>query len=304
MSAWVLCLTLPAGPSIDAAQAVLEGLADAVTAFEDPDGAPGPRRPWVVRAYLEAEPDLRAVSDGLATALAGTGVAVPALTAERLPDVDWLAENRASFQPLRIGRWVIRPSHDEARWPPHLRLLTVDAAQAFGTGAHATTQGCLLAIEGLLKQRRPRRSLDLGCGTGVLAMALATAAPGPVLAVDLDPAAARAARDNVRRNGLAQRVTVRQGPGYRPRAVNARAPFDLIVANILARPLIALAPATRRCLAPGGRLVLSGLLTDQERAVIAAHRAQGLVLERRWRRDAWSTLLMRRRGLVGAPAAP
>jgi ribosomal protein L11 methyltransferase len=214
-----------------------------------------------------------------------------------LPERDWLAENRRAFPPLRIGRFLVHGSH----WPgPDRRggrpagaiAIEIDAATAFGTGEHPSTRGCLLALDSLARRRRFERPLDIGTGSGILAIAAAKRLRRPVLASDVDCAAARVAAHHVRRNGLAGRVRVVCAPGYRSRALR-RARYDLIFANILARPLALMARDLGRAIRPGGIAVLAGLLKRQEALVLAAHRAQGLALERRLVIDGWSTLILR-----------
>ena len=179
--------------------------------------------------------------------------------------------------------------------PPGSIPLEIDAATAFGTGEHPSTRGVLLALDGLARRRRFRRPLDIGTGTGVLAIAAAKRLHRPVLASDIDCAAARVAAHHVGRNGLRGQVRVICAPGYRARAVR-RSRYDLILSNILARPLSLMARDLARALAPGGVAVLSGLLRRQERMVLAAHRMQGLVLAHRIAIEGWSTLILRRGG--------
>jgi ribosomal protein L11 methyltransferase len=172
--------------------------------------------------------------------------------------------------------------------------LLIVAATAFGSGEHDTTRLCLEALQELARQRRVRRPLDVGCGSGILSLAAALLWRVPVLGSDLDPESVRVARDNARLNRLRSLVTIVGGNGYGAPAIRRRAPFDLIVANILARPLCRLAPDLARHLEPGGVAILSGLLIEQEAQVAAAHRAQGLALVGRRRSRAWSALILRR----------
>lgn len=172
--------------------------------------------------------------------------------------------------------------------------LRLDAGLAFGSGEHGSTRGCLRALEAVARGSRPRRVLDLGTGSGILAIAAAKLLRVPVLGTDIDPWAVRVARQNARLNQVGPpRVATAQTPGWRGRAVLARAPYDLVLANILARPLCAMARDLARHLAPGGRAILSGLLASQARQVLAAHRRQGLVLERVVREGGWATLVVR-----------
>ena len=228
----------------------------------------------------------------LALAAAASGGRLDRIIEERLPERDWLAENRRAFPPLRIGRFLVHGSHWRGPVPPGAIAIEIDAATAFGTGEHPSTRGCLLALDSLARRRRFRRPLDIGTGSGVLAIAAAKRLHRRVLASDIDCAAVRVASHHVRRNGLAGQVRVVCAPGYRSRAVRAR-DYDLIFANILARPLALMARDLGRAIAPGGVAVLAGLLRRQEALVLAAHRAQGLALERRLVIEGWSTLILR-----------
>jgi ribosomal protein L11 methyltransferase len=267
-----------------------EPFAEAVTAFE----VPGTRL-WRVAAYAEAAPERGALDAALAVAALGTGVAMPALSVEALPDRDWLAENRRNLPPLAVGRWYIHGSHVTAAAPAGLSALRVDAGLAFGAGSHESTRGCLLALDRLARRRRFRRPLDLGCGSGILALAMARRWRVPVLAVDVDPVAVRTTRQNAGVNGVARHIRVLVGDRVPPRdAVARNGGHDLIMANILARPLIGLAPNIGKALAPGGLVVLSGILASQQDAVVAAYRARGLALRDRVVLGEWPTLIMAR----------
>jgi ribosomal protein L11 methyltransferase len=272
--------------------AVLDDVAGAVAAFELREEAGDAPALWRVEAY----PRQPALDVGMEVRLrllaAGAGGAILKIGEERLAERDWLAENRRAFPPMRIGRFYVYGSHWTGGVPPGAVGIEIDAATAFGTGEHQSTRGCLLALDRLAWRRRFRRPLDIGTGSGVLAIAAAKALHRKVLASDIDCAAVRVARHHIGRNGLAGRVRAVCAPGYRGRLVR-RSKYDLIFANILARPLAHMARDLRRAIAPDGRAVLAGLLKRQEALVVAAHRAQGLVLERRLVIDGWSTLIMR-----------
>ena len=288
-----------AGPlmiSCIAPRAVAEALANAwedyagaVSAFEiSPDGD------WRVEAYGIDSADVPQIHAAIALLGAVHGGRTIAPEIAPIPDINWLAENQASFRPLRIGRFHIRPSHDIVSPPPGALVITLDANVAFGTGEHATTKGCLLALDGLARRTRPERILDMGCGTGILAMAVALQWRRPVQAVDIDPDAVRITAENARVNGLSALIHARQGARCDRPAVSRGGPYDLIVANILARPLMALAPGLTAQLRPGGRVILSGLLASQQAMVLSAYRAQGMHLVRRRIIDGWATLELAR----------
>jgi ribosomal protein L11 methyltransferase len=249
-------------------------------------------RHWRVTGYTDAPPDPAAIETALELAAAGAGIATPPPMLAALPETDWLAENRKSFPPVRVARFHIHRSHHD-RPPAGGRIaLRLDASLAFGSGTHASTQGVLLALDALARRRRFRRVLDLGTGSGILAVAAAKLWPAHIVATDIDPDSVRMARENASANGVAGRIAAHVGPGLR--AVPRRARFDLVLANIQLRPLASLAPAIRRRIGPGACVILSGLLAADEAEALAAYRAQGLVLAARYPLGDWVTLVMRR----------
>jgi ribosomal protein L11 methyltransferase len=272
--------------------AAFDELAGAVAAFETREAGANNPALWRVEAYprqslLRPETEIR-----LALTAAGAGGRLLNIVEERLPERDWLAENRRDFPPQRIGRFFVYGSHWRGATPPSSIPIEIDAATAFGTGEHPSTRGCLLALDRLARRRRFRRPLDIGTGSGILAIAAAKRLRRPVVAGDIDREAVRVARHHARRNGLACRARFLRAAGYRSRALR-RHKYDLILANILARPLALMARDLKRTLAPGGIAVLAGLLRRQEPFVLAAHRAQHLSLERRLVIEGWSTLVLR-----------
>jgi ribosomal protein L11 methyltransferase len=193
---------------------------------------------------------------------------------------------------VRAGRFFVYGAHDAGRAPVNAVALRIEAGAAFGTGHHGTTVGCLAAFDQVLKARRFDRVLDVGTGTGVLAIAAARTGSRVVRGSDIDTVSVRIARENARINRARAHFVPADGLAHR--AIADAEPYDLVFANILARPLIRLARPIARALRPGGRVILSGLLRVQEREVRAAYLARGFVFERRLHRDAWATLVMRR----------
>jgi ribosomal protein L11 methyltransferase len=253
---------------------------------------------WRLEAYSQSPVLTPELSARLALAAAASGGEVVELREEKLRDRDWLAENQLAFPPLRIGRFFVYGSHyrgevpDRGEIPAGAVGILLDAATAFGTGEHPSTRGCLMALEGLARRHIIRRPLDIGTGTGILAIAAAKLLHRAVSASDIDPGSVMVARHNASRNRVAGLVRVGHAAGYRGVAPR-RSRYDLILANILARPLAEMAADLAGHLAPGGHAVLSGLLRGQEPIVLAPHRSLGLALEQRIVIDGWSTLVLR-----------
>jgi len=268
--------------------ALLDEAADAVSAFEIA------LQEWRLEAHPPWAVLIPALSARLALAAAAAGGTLVEIGEEKLPARDWLAENQLAFPPLRVGRFFVYGSHYRDRVPAGAIGIQVDAATAFGTGEHPSTRACLMALESLARRHRFQRPLDIGTGTGILAIAAAKLLRREVLAGDIDRGAAAVARHNAHRNGVAGLVRVRRSRGYRDRTLQ-RLRYDLVLSNILARPLALLARDLAKVLMPGGRVVLSGLLCRQEPIVLAPHRGCGIVLERRLVIDGWSTLILRAR---------
>ena len=224
--------------------------------------------------------------------LSAAGVAPDETSVEPVGPADWEAQSLASFPLVSVGHLTIVGAH---RSPPCRRfVISVDAGPAFGSGRHESTQGCLLALDWLVRRRHVTRAFDIGTGSGILAVAAARLWPARVLALDSDPVAVVTARETVRQNGLSRRVTVVRGEGFRSDPVCRLGRADLIIANIRAKPIAAMAPAFAQHLRPGGTAVLSGLLAAEERLVLAAFRAAGLRLRQRIRLGTWVTLILTR----------
>ena len=258
----------------------------AIAAFERPDGR------WDVTVHFAEPPDQPLVRELVANA-AGADIA-EGIAFDTVEAKDWVKASLEDLVPVPAGRFVVHGQHDRERIAPNKIGIEIEAALAFGTGHHGTTRGCLLLLDHVLKAWRPRRVLDLGTGTGVLAIAAAKALHEKVLASDIDPLSVQVARENARLNVSGHLVQAIRATGFSAPQFADAAPFDLVLANILANPLRQLAAPMARHLAPSALVILSGLLTHQAPGVIAAYRARGLVPVRHLRIEGWSSLLLRK----------
>ena len=261
-------------------------LAEAVcSAFEQPNGR------WQLDVHFRTKPKLAGLRE-MIEQVCGKPLAAK-LKVETIKPRDWVKESLIGLRPITAGRFVIHGAHDRDRVPEHCIGIEIEAATAFGTGHHGTTRGCLLALDMLARlPKRPRHILDIGTGTGILAIAAAKLFRVPVLATDIDPRAVQTARENARLNGVGAFVTAVHAADLRAQQIVRRAPFDLVTCNILLKPLQRLAAPVARSLVPNAHLILSGLLAAQKNAALAAYRSQGLVLERSFSLDGWVTPVM------------
>jgi ribosomal protein L11 methyltransferase len=249
---------------------------------------------WEVEVYFSDAPDEESVRE--LVALAAGPEAAAAIAFESIGEKDWVKSALEGLSIVRAGRFAVHGGHDRDRIPVNAIGIEIEAALAFGTGHHGTTRGCLLMLDAILKRRRPRRVLDVGTGTGVLAIAAARALRRAVASGDIDAVAVEAARANARHNkaGMFMRPVVARGTGHPVLAANG--PYDLIFANILARPLMRLAPSIAGVAAPGADIVLSGLIPRDVPGVLSAYRSQGLHLVDRLELEGWATLRVRSGG--------
>lgn len=253
---------------------------------------------WRVEGVRDAGADEARLQDALALAALVSGM--PATLGREATEAEgWLRRTWEAFPEQRVGRrFTLRGTHQAAGAAPGRIVITLDAGLAFGSGEHGSTRGCLRALE-VVARRRPRRILDLGTGSGILAIAAARLLRRPVLATDIEPWSIRVAGQNATLNGVGKLVRPVLGNGWHGRAVKSAKSYDLVLANILARPLCQMARGLAHRLAPGGTAILAGLLANQARMVLAAHRRQGLRLEASWREGNWVTLVVRKPGRAG-----
>ncbi len=268
-----------AAAAVDA-DALLEGATYSILEEDEDKGL------WRIDAYPTDGDD----ADRLRTILGGFKALT--VTTEVLADADWLAMALSGLPPVRAGRFFVYGVHDRGRTSPNAVNLRIEAGAAFGTGHHGTTVGCLIAFDRLLKAERFAKVLDVGAGTGVLAIAAMKTGSRLAAGTDIDRISVRISNENAEVNGVRARFV--HAAGLNHPAIRAGKPYDLVFANILARPLVSLAQDITRATRPGGVIILSGLLRTQERFVRAAYLARGFRLEARIRRDAWSALVLRR----------
>lgn len=282
--------TVVSTDAMAAVEAALEPFCPVINVFETAEDS----GQWRLEGFCDEVPNLAAVQEAVRTMTDIQGLAAPKVAMDAVAPRDWVAENLGTFPPLMVGRYYVYGSH-VAEAPPFGRIaLRVDPGAAFGSGRHESTWGCLAAFDRLARRRRFRNMLDMGCGSGILSLAMTKTWGGRVLAVDIDRRAVQVTAENARLNGAAKRIRAHVGAGYASALVKRRRPYDLIVANILARPLRKMAKDARRALAPGGYLVLAGFLTRDWRLVYSAHQMQKLTLVDRIDVGEWSTLVLRR----------
>lgn len=275
--------------AVIALEDAFEDVAMATASFEQPQD----ETRWSVQIIVGEEPDVAEVEAQAGHVARALGIALPKAKIAKLEG--WQQSLARDFPPLKIGRFYVHGAHAALARPRHLKPIQVEAGMAFGSGEHSTTSGCLLAMSALAKRKGFNRVLDMGCGSGILAIAAVHCWPkAKVLAVDVDAVSARIAAANFRINRVRKQARAFAADGYKSRRVHEGAPYDMILANILARPLVAFSHALARNLAPGGTAVLSGLLASQSAQVVAAHRRQGLRLRKRIVRQGWATLVMER----------
>jgi ribosomal protein L11 methyltransferase len=277
---------------------MLDADENAVAAFESAD-----ETHWLVEVFFAAEPDETIIRDLIHIALPGAKGEAAARDAvfDRIAPKDWIAAALDGLKPVRAGRFLVHGQHDRPQIRSNDIAIEIEAALAFGTGHHGTTRGCLLLLDRELKRFPPKRVLDVGTGTGVLAIAAARALRRSVAAGDIDPVSTWTARQNARQNGAGAFVRPVTAAGLEHPDLRQGAPYDLIFANILARPLRLLAPSLARAANHDGRLILSGLLARDVAGVLTAYAGHGFRLMERVDIDGWAALLLKRKGAAPRP---
>jgi ribosomal protein L11 methyltransferase len=290
---WSVELDVPVD-LVPAAEDLLAEAGVAVSSYEVTKPGVAMSPDWRVQVLFDAPPDEKDWRKRLKEVAAGLDI--PAVIRfAHLPAKDWVRHTNKLNAPFTAGRFFLYGAHDAGQVPPGAFGILLDAGLAFGTGRAPSTYGCLQAIDDLCRVRPPQTMLDMGTGSGVLAMAAAKAGARAVLAADIDPVATDVTRDNVKLNGLSQRIAAITASRPDDPRLTAAGPYELVVANILAGPLCHMATGLARLVAGGGHLVLSGLLAKEERLIVARYRVTGLTLARRIPREGWHTLVFRRR---------
>lgn len=286
---WEIVIELPSG---DVRELFEAAIADFVTghAIFEIDGTPR----WRLTGYMDATPDTAAIEAGIAGAAIAAGIDTPPVRIAPVVQKDWVAESEKSLPALHVGPYFVFGSHIRDDPPRGSIAIKIDAGLAFGTGNHETTQGCLQALERVFAERAPVNPVDIGTGSGILAIAIAMRCDVNVRASDIDPIAVDVARENAVINGVGDMVSCFVADGVDGDDIGTAAPYDLVVANIVANPLIALAGGIRRILAEKGFVILSGILNEQASGVRNAYTAEGLVLADRIELGNWTTLILRR----------
>ena len=250
---------------------------------------------WAVSGLMDHFPEHQRIVDAITGTALELRLPVPEVDIHPCPEIDWLSKNREAFPVQHCGRFIVHGAHNVVPRPMAALALQIESGRAFGSGTHGSTQGCLSALEWLARRQEPRHLVDLGCGSGILSIAAARLWPNAtILSVDIDRHAVETTRENARINAVARQVRTVRTEGYPRRLPTRRNRPDLVVANILAEPLVRLAPDSMRWLRPGGQIILSGLLNHQERRVLRTYTSRGFVVLRRIRIEGWLTLVIAR----------
>lgn len=290
ISGWTIVVEVPKD-AVEIFDQAFSPIAIATSSFETNDPSI-----WRLEAFSVDRPDETAVVGAVALAAELASIPEPAVHVSALPAIDWVSENQKSFQPIVAGGFFVHPTHYDGEIPAAATSLAIDAGPAFGTGSHGSTKGCLLALDKLSRHPPAGDILDLGCGSGILALAIARRWSRKVLAADIDPNAVATTRNNARINNASHLVRPTRSNGVKSGSVKRNGPYGMIVANILARPIIEMARDIKRVLRPGGTLILSGFTENQENSVRAAYHRRDYHLVRKEGSDGWTTFVLTRFG--------
>jgi len=288
---WRVEIRAPAS-AVEDFETALEPFSVAISAFAEND-ADDPADVWRIEGFTGAEPDEKTITLAINKTARDLGLQPPTPTFDLLPAKDWVADNLAGFPPIQVGRYFIHGSHFDGPPPAGLVAIMLDAGAAFGSGDHPTTSTCLAMLDRLAKRRTFRRPLDMGCGSGILSLAMAKTWKVRITACDIDAEAVRVTTQNARQNRVRGLLRAKAGPGYQTPGIKSGGPYDLITANILARPLCHMAGSAAGVLGRGGMIILSGLLVRDAMRVIQRHRAHGFRLVDAVAKDGWQTLVMK-----------
>ena len=288
-STWRIELEVPSEIHVDIFEQAVSPDNEPVSTMEITPGAG-----WRLEVYCDVEPDRVEFAARLNVAAAICGIATPKFVIEKMAAIDWVKRVQENSPPVSAGRFFIYGSHVTDPVPRERIGIRIDAGAAFGAGTHETTQGCLMAFDRISRRGEIRSALDLGCGSGILAIGIAKLWGTQVLAVDDDPVAVKITAENSRINGVSECVQAVHGDGFAAAEMGNRAPFELIAANILADPLTSMASGVARHIARDGAVVLSGLLDRQSDQVISAYEDAGLRFANKIVLGEWHTLVMHR----------
>lgn len=286
---WEIVIELPTGDLKEAFEAAIADHVAGLSVFEIENT---PR--WRLVGYADEVPEPGLIETSVAIAAAAAGIEPPNVRIAPVVEKDWVAESERSLPALRVGPYFVFGSHIRENLPADAIAIKIDAGLAFGTGNHETTQGCLQALEGVFAERMPENPIDIGTGSGILAIAIAKRCGVRVMASDIDPIAVDVARENAAINGVDEQIECLVSDGVDDEAVGRQAPYDLAVANIVANPLIALAEGIAKIMAEDGTIILSGILNEQAASVAAAYAAQGIAETTRIELGEWTTLVLLR----------
>ncbi len=287
---WQIVFHIAEKDHLSVFETILEPFVDGICMDEDA-GEAGRR----VIGFCSVQPNATEIQSRFMVGALAAGLETPLFKIESVACVDWVAQYQARTPPVTIGSFFIYPEHFDDELPADKMPIALDAGLAFGTGEHQTTEGCLRALEGLVADGHPiRNAIDVGCGSAILAIGISKLLPDiEILACDNDPLAVETASENVKKNNCAQAVKVFESDFYSASQIAAASPFDLVVANILAGPLIGAAAVTAKQVSPTGRLILSGVLNEQAADVVTAHETAGLTVIDHLKIDEWTTLILR-----------